>query len=68
LDGFDLRQNRSNALFVASDRHALTAPDALTIGHRNHHHLRFCAAAARDPERVIQWKNFFPGFDFQSGE
>ena len=45
-----------------------TAPDVVTIGHRNDHHLRFGAAAARNPERLIQRKDFFPGFDFQSVE
>ena len=66
--GVDLRQNGIGALIVARDRHPFAASGVLSISHGNCYDRRFCAAAARDPERVIQRKDFFPGFDFQSGE
>lgn len=40
----------------------------LPIIYPNRYDTRFGAAAARDPERAIQRKNFLRGFDFQSGE
>ena len=65
---FDLRQNGIDALIVARDRHTFAASGVLSITHTDCYDTRFCAAAARNPERVIQRKDFLPGFDFQSGE
>jgi hypothetical protein len=68
LDRFDLRKNGIGALIVARDRHRFAASGVLSITHTDCCDARFGAAAARNPERVIQRKNFFLGFDFQSGE
>ena len=68
LDRFDLRQNGIGALIVARDRNAFAVSGVLSVTNTDCYDTRFCAAAARNPERVIQRKDFFPGFDFQSGE
>ena len=68
LDRFDLRKNGIGALIVARDRHPFAASGVLSITHTDCYDARFGAAAARNPERVIQRKDFFLGFDFQSGE
>ena len=68
LDRFDLRQNGIGALIVARDRRPFAASGVLSVTNTDCYHARFCAAAARNPERVIQRKDFFLGFDFQGGE
>ena len=55
-------------MLIAFDRHTLTASDVLTIAYRYGHDLRFRTAASRNPERMIQRKDFFFGFDFQDAE
>ena len=68
LDRFDLRQNGIGALIVARDRHAFAVSGVLSVTHTDCYDTRFCAAAARNPERAIKWPDFFLGFDFQGGE
>jgi len=55
-------------LIVARDRHPFAASGVLSITHTDCYDTRFCPAAARNPEWVIQRKDFFLGFDFQGGE
>ncbi|HXI75124.1 MAG TPA: hypothetical protein VNG94_06025, partial [Pyrinomonadaceae bacterium] len=66
--GVDLRQNGICTLIVARDRHPFTASGILSIAHTDCYDTRFCAAAARNPERLLQWKDFLRGLDFQSDE
>ena len=67
-DGVDLRQNGIDALIVARDRRAFAVSGVLSIIRTDCYDTRFCAAAARNPERVIKWPDFSRGFDFQDGE
>jgi hypothetical protein len=55
-------------LIVARDRHAFAASSVLSITDADCYDTRFGAAAARNPEWVIQRKYFFLRFDFQGGE
>ena len=55
-------------MIVARDRHPFPASAVLSFTHTDCYDRCFCAAAARDPKRVIQRKDFFPGFNFQSGD
>src|SRR5436189_5443701 len=66
--GVDLRQNGIGALIVARDRYPFAAAGVLSITYSDCYETAFGAAAARDPERVIQRKDFLLAFDFQSGQ
>jgi hypothetical protein len=64
----DLRQNGLGTLVVPCNRHSFALSCVLSITRSDCYDRGFRAAAARDPERMIQRKDFFPGFDFQTGE
>jgi len=67
-DRADLRQNRIDSLIVARDRNGLAASSILFIIDMDDYDTRFCAAAARNAERVLQRKDLLPDFDFQTDE
>ena len=67
-DRFNLRQNGSRTLIIARDRHAFAASSVFSLSHAYHYDVRLGATAARDAKRVLEWPEFFFGFDFQNGE
>ena len=67
-DRFNLRQNGSRTLTIARDRHAFAASSVFSLSHAYHYDVRLSATAARDAKRVLEWPEFFFGFDFQNGE